>query len=164
MTTSPPGSAPGRLRAYLLVADPAIAQQRQRAPGARQEGLQGALEAGGGYTRTASTTPSRAGTSSTTSVGALLAAAAIAVDLPMVLLVILSALGGASAITTGVMLLAGTIDTGDSDDDDLTARAGDGWWWYAIYIGLAVAGIIIQTRDAERLRRSVRASWAAERG
>ncbi len=97
-------------------------------------------------------------------VGALLAALAIVVDLPMVLLVVLSALGGASAITTGVMLLAGTIDTGDFDDDDLTTRAGDGWWWYAVYAGLAVAGIVLQIRDADRLRRSVRASWAAERG
>lgn len=93
-------------------------------------------------------------------VGALLAAVAIAVDLPMLLLVVLSALGGASAITTGVMLLAGTIDTRDFDDDDLTTRAADGWWWYAVYIGLAVAGIVIQVRGAERLRRSVRASWA----
>lgn len=93
-------------------------------------------------------------------VGALLAAVAIAVDLPMLLLVVLSALGGASAITTGVMLLAGTIDTRDFDDDDLTTRAVDGWWWYAVYIGLAVVGIVAQVRGADRLRRSVRASWA----
>ncbi|MBJ7455732.1 MAG: DUF4203 domain-containing protein [Thermoleophilia bacterium] len=93
-------------------------------------------------------------------VGALLAAVAIAVDLPMLLLVVLSALGGASAITTGVMLLVGTIDTRDFDDDDLTTRAADGWWWYAVYAGLAAAGIVSQVRGADRLRRSVRASWA----
>lgn len=96
-------------------------------------------------------------------VGALLAAVAIAVDLPMMLLVVLSALGGASAITTGVMLLVGTIDTGEFEDDDLTTRAGDDWWWYVVYLGLAVAGMVVQIRDADRLRRSVRAAWAAER-
>jgi len=96
-------------------------------------------------------------------VGALLAAVAIAVDLPMMLLVVLSALGGASAITTGVMLLVGTIDTRDFDDEQLTTRAGDDWWWYAVYLGLAIAGMISQVKDGERLRRSVRAAWAAER-
>lgn len=92
--------------------------------------------------------------------GAVLAAVAIAVDLPMVLLVVLSALGGASAITTGAMLLSGTIDTRDFDDDDLTTRAADGGWWYLVYVALAVAGIVVQIRGADRLRRSVRASWA----
>lgn len=97
-------------------------------------------------------------------VGALLAVLAIAVDLPMVILVVLSALGGASAITTGLMLLAGTIDTSDFDDDDLTTRAADDGFWFVVYLALAIAGVIVQTRAAGRTHGSMRASWAAERG
>lgn len=96
--------------------------------------------------------------------GALLAVAAIVSDLPMVLLVVLSALGGASAITTGIMILIGAIDTADFTDDVVTEQADNDWWWYVLYVVLAVAGVVAQSRAAERLRGSLRETWAAERG
>lgn len=94
--------------------------------------------------------------------GVLLAFAAITTDLPMLLLVVLSALGGASAIATGSMLLVGTLDTHEFTDEDVTTRAND-WWWYAIFLALAVAGVIAQSRAAERLRGSLRDSWDTRR-
>lgn len=95
--------------------------------------------------------------------GALLAVLAIVADLPMVLLVLLSALAGASAVTTGLMVLTGAIDTEDFTDEAVTAEAGDDWWWYAIYVVLAVAGIVYQVRSLGRLRGTMRESWEARR-
>jgi hypothetical protein len=95
--------------------------------------------------------------------GALLAFAAIITDLPMVLLVVLSALGGASAITLGIMLLSGAVNTEDFDRDAVTEQANDDWWWYVVYVVLAVLGLASQVRHTERLRRSMRESWAADR-
>lgn len=97
-------------------------------------------------------------------VGILLAVLAIAVNLPLVLLIVLSALGGASAITTGLMLLFGTIDTADFDHDRVTAEAGDHWWWYVVYVALALAGVVVQSRAAAGLTRSLREAWDSDRG
>jgi hypothetical protein len=94
--------------------------------------------------------------------GVLLAAAAIAADLPMILLSVLSALAGASAITTGAMLLTGTLDTRHFSDESVTTRAGDPGW-YVLYAVLAVAGIVVQARSARRLRESMRESWGSRR-
>lgn len=96
-------------------------------------------------------------------VGALLAVLAIAADLPMALLVLLSALAGASALTAGLMVLAGAIGTEDFTDDAVTGAAADDWWWYAVYLALAVAGIVYQARFLGRMRGSMRDSWAARR-
>jgi hypothetical protein len=95
--------------------------------------------------------------------GALLAFAAIVVDLPMVLLVLLSALAGASAVTAGIMLLAGAVNTDDFDQDAVTEQANDDWWWYVIFALFAVLGLASQVRHTERMRRSMRESWTADR-
>jgi len=95
--------------------------------------------------------------------GILLAVLAITVNLPLVLLIVLSAFGGASAITTGLMLLFGTIDTADFDHDRVTAKAGDHRWWYVVYLVLAVAGLVVQTRAASGLTRSMRETWDADK-
>jgi hypothetical protein len=94
-------------------------------------------------------------------VGALLALFAIAADLPMILLVVLSALAGASAVTTGVMVLVGTIGTDEFTEEAVTARASDDWWWYALYLGLAIVGVLYQGRAMERMRGSMRDDWDA---
>ena len=95
--------------------------------------------------------------------GALLAFIAIASDLPMILLVVLSALAGASAVVAGVMVLAGTIGTEDFTDNAVTARADDDWWWYALFVGLAIVGVLYQARAMERMRGSMRESWDERR-
>jgi hypothetical protein len=95
--------------------------------------------------------------------GILLAVLAIRVNLPLVLLIVLSAFAGAGAITSGLMLLFGTIDTADFDHDRVTAQAGDDWWWYVVYLVLAIAGVVIQSRAAAGLTRSLRETWDTER-
>ncbi len=90
--------------------------------------------------------------------GLMLAWAAIAVALPMALLVVLGALGGASAIVSGIMLLVGEISAQAISDGSAVAEANDGWWWYALYLGLAIAGVIAQQRDLWR-RATLRDAW-----
>jgi hypothetical protein len=85
-------------------------------------------------------------------VGLVLAVIAIMADLPAILLVVLTALGGAATIVGGVMLLVGTIDL-DELDRETTERLDLGGWWYALQIGLAIAGIVAQSRDAARRQR-----------
>lgn len=95
--------------------------------------------------------------------GVALALGAILVDLPMVLLILLGALGGASAVTTGTMLLVGAVDTGEFSDDEVTEQVGHHGWWTAMFVVLAVAGLVVQTRGASRLRGSTRDAWTERR-
>jgi len=97
-------------------------------------------------------------------VGVLLAILAIVGDLPMVLLTVLTALAGASATVTGLMLLFGVISLEDFDSAATTQSLNDDWWWFAIYAGLALAGIIAQIRSTTGLRATLRASWAESGG
>lgn len=95
--------------------------------------------------------------------GILLAVLAVVADLPMVLLVVLSAVAGASAIVGGAMLLTGALDTDEFTSDEVIEAADRDWWWTALYILLAVAGIVVQTRATDRWRMSMRRAWEADR-
>lgn len=97
-------------------------------------------------------------------VGILLAIAAIAANLPMVLLIVLSALGGASAITTGLMLLFGSIDTDDFSSEAVSDQVEHQTLWTVLYVVIALVGVVSQLRGVERLSRSMREAWTAERG
>ena len=96
--------------------------------------------------------------------GVLLAVLAVVADLPMVLLVVLSALGGASAMVGALMLLTGAVDTDEFTSDEVIASADHDWWWTALYVVLAVAGIVVQVRATDRWRMSMRRAWEADRG
>ncbi len=91
--------------------------------------------------------------------GVLLAVVTLAVNLPTVLLVLVSAFGGASAIVGGVMLLVGTVNTVDFDDPTLTDTVSHDWWWYALFLALAVAGAVAQSRMLDREARTLREQW-----
>jgi Domain of unknown function (DUF4203) len=97
-------------------------------------------------------------------VAVLLAMVALVGDLPMMILVILSAMAGASAIVFGIMLLAGTLETSELEQGSVTERLADDWWWYAIYLGLVVFGVVAQVSATERIRASLRESWADSGG
>jgi len=97
-------------------------------------------------------------------VGILLALVAIVGDLPMTLLTVLTALGGASVVVTGLMLTFGVVSLDDFDSATTTQRLGDDWWWYAIYVALAIAGVVAQIRSTVRLRASLRETWEQSGG
>lgn len=95
--------------------------------------------------------------------GVVLAVVAIAGDLPSMLLVFLSATSGASAIVAGIMLLTGTLDSEQiTVAGALTEELNDDWYWYAIWLALAITGIVMQVAASARRDASLRAAWAAE--
>jgi hypothetical protein len=90
----------------------------------------------------------------------VLAFVALVADLPMALLTVLTALAGASAIVAGLMLVVGVTDVADFDSAQTTTTLADDWWWYAIYLALAVGGVIAQFVDVERRRETLRTAWS----
>jgi type II secretory pathway component PulK len=82
----------------------------------------------------------------------------------MALLTVLTSLAGASAVVTGTMLLFGVISTDDFDAATTTQQLDDDWWWYALYAGLAIAGMVAQFTSTARMRASLRESWAESGG
>lgn len=94
--------------------------------------------------------------------GLLLAAVALAIDLPAVLLVVLSTLGGAVAMVGGIMLLAGTLDTADFHHDTVTEAIAGTWWWFLLYAALVIAGGVAQMRAAGR-DRALHDEWRSTR-
>jgi hypothetical protein len=93
--------------------------------------------------------------------GIVLAYFAIVTELPMILLVVLSATGGASAITTGLLLVTGALKASELSDSAAVENATH-WWWYALYFGLALAGIIVQVTAMNERSASLREAWAAK--
>lgn len=91
--------------------------------------------------------------------GVLLAIIAIVGDLPGTVLVVLTAFGGASAIVFGLMLLFDTVSTSDITRASFTERLDESWWWWALYVAIAVVGIVVQSRMVASLRTSARAQW-----
>ena len=88
-----------------------------------------------------------------------LAFVAIVGDMPMILLTVLTALAGATVITSGIMLLVGAVDTDDFDAGVTTESVNDDWWWYAIYVGLAVVGIVTQWTATANRKATLREAW-----
>lgn len=97
-------------------------------------------------------------------VGVLLALVAMLADLPMALLTVLTAMAGATAVVAGIMVLFGVVSLADFGSAATTATLNDSWWWYALYVVLAVAGIVAQYRATARMRGSLRESWTQSGG
>ena len=97
-------------------------------------------------------------------VGFLLALVALVADLPMTILTVLTALAGSSTIVGGVMLLVGAVDLADAQPSAVATELSDSPWWFALYIGLAIAGMVVQLRDTDRRRAGLQAAWAADGG
>lgn len=96
--------------------------------------------------------------------GALLAVGAIVGNLPMVLLTVLTAMAGSSAIVGGVMLAVGTITEADLTSAATTEALSDDWWGYLVYLAIAIAGVVVQSRDTDRRMQSLRSSWTEDGG
>ena len=54
----------------------------------------------------------------------------------------------------------GVTDVGDFDSPQTTEVLADDWWWYAIYLALAVGGMIAQFLDVDRRRDTLRSAWS----
>lgn len=91
-------------------------------------------------------------------VGAILGFAAIVANLPRMLLVVLSSLGGASATVAGIMLVTGVLESADFEHSYVTEAIDQDWYWYALYLVLAIAGAVVQSR---RFRAWDQQTWQA---
>jgi hypothetical protein len=91
--------------------------------------------------------------------GAALGIGSILANVPMIVLTVLSSIGGAIAVVSGFMLVTGAMDSADFNTSSFADRVSDDWWWYALFLVMAIAGLVIQTRDAAAMRRSMRAGW-----
>lgn len=91
--------------------------------------------------------------------GVLLAVLAIVGDLPRVILAVIGAFAGASIALTGVLLLTGGLDGDELVDGATTQGLELGGWWYAAYLALAVVGVVVQLRDADARRGTLRDAW-----
>ena len=97
-------------------------------------------------------------------VGVALAVLAVVGRLPMLLLTVLTALARAGTVVAGIMLLTGSLTGDDLGSEAVVARIDDSAGWWVLYAVLAVAGVVLQLRYLEDVRRSVRDQWAADGG
>jgi hypothetical protein len=95
-------------------------------------------------------------------VGFVIGLLAIFADVPMIVLVVLSSLAGAVGVVGGIMLVFGALETADFTNPAFTDAVQDSWIWGLLLLVLAVAGILIQSRQRAMMRRSVREYWYAE--
>lgn len=96
--------------------------------------------------------------------GVALAVVAVVGRLPMILLTVLTALGGATTTVAGVMLLTGSLGADDLDSTAVVARIEDSVGWWVLCAVLALAGIVLQLRALDDVRRTVREQWVADGG
>jgi hypothetical protein len=94
-------------------------------------------------------------------VGALLGVGAVIINAPMLLLILVSSFAGAIVVVTGGMLLTGAIESANFSGSTFVDRVDDDWWWYALFVVLAVMGILSQARSAAAMRRGMREAWSS---
>ena len=95
-------------------------------------------------------------------VGAVLGLVSVLANMPMIVLVVFSSVAGAVGVVAGLMLLVGSLNSGDFTQAAFTDAVKDGWGWYLTLLVLAVLGIVAQARQAAAMRRTVQEVWYAE--
>ena len=82
-------------------------------------------------------------------VAVLAAFVAVRGDFPTVLLVVATSLAGATVAVDGLGLIGGTMSLPAVAERPL-AGIGEQWWWAAVWVGLALGGVVVQSRRARR--------------
>jgi len=95
-------------------------------------------------------------------VGAVLGLVSVFGNMPMVVLAVFSAIAGAVSVVAGLMLVFGSMDSADFTRSTFTETVHAGWGWYLLVVALALAGIVVQTRQRLEMRRSIQETWYAE--
>jgi hypothetical protein len=96
-------------------------------------------------------------------VGAVLGIVSVMGNMPMIVLAVVSSVAGAFSVVGGLMLVFGRLDSADFTRASITSAVNASWGWDLLVLVLAVAGIVVQTRQRLASRRSVREAWYAER-
>jgi hypothetical protein len=95
-------------------------------------------------------------------VGAVLGLVSIFGNMPMIVLAVISSIAGAVSVVAGLMLVVGSLDSADFTQGTFTTAVADSWGWYLLLLALALAGVVVQTRQRLAMRRTVRETWYAE--
>jgi hypothetical protein len=95
-------------------------------------------------------------------VGAVLGLVSIFGNMPMVVLAVASSVAGAVSVVGGLMLLFGSLDSGDLTQSTFTDAIEGSWLWTVLLVALALVGIVAQTRARVSMNRTVRDTWYAE--
>ena len=85
-------------------------------------------------------------------VGAALAIASVLTNMPMIVLTVLSSIGARSLWWAGSCWSRARWTRPTSTWRSIADRVSDDWWWYALFLVLALAGLLIQTRDMALMR------------
>jgi hypothetical protein len=94
--------------------------------------------------------------------GVVLGLVSVFGNMPMIVLAILSSLAGAVGVVGGLMLLFGSLDSGDFTEGTFIDVVRGSWGWSALLLALALVGIVAQTLQRVAMRRTVREVWYAE--
>ena len=94
--------------------------------------------------------------------GIIVGLVSVFTNVPMIMLVFIGSIAGAVGVTAGLMLLVGSLNSGDFSRGDFTDTVNNSFWWSLLLIVLAVFGIIVQLRQRALMRQSVREVWYVE--
>lgn len=93
--------------------------------------------------------------------GVLLAILAVVTDLPGLMIVVLTALTGADLVVGGARVLAGDVSLAHALNGTGNLVSGASWMWWALGVGVAVIGVLAQSRYLTTgRRRSASSQWA----
>jgi hypothetical protein len=95
-------------------------------------------------------------------VGLIVGIVSVLANMPMIVLIVVSSFAGAASIVAGLMLLVGSIDSGDFTRSDFTNTVNDSWGWYLTLLALALVGIFAQAAQKVIMQRTVREVWYAD--
>ena len=95
-------------------------------------------------------------------VGALIGLVSVFANMPMIVLIILGSFAGAVGVVGGLMLLFGSLNSADFTQGAFTDAVQDSWGWYLLLVAVALVGILVQTRQAIIVRRTIQDVWYAE--
>ncbi len=93
--------------------------------------------------------------------GLALGLVSVIADLPSLVLIVLSSVSGAVVLVAGVMLFTGAIDSADFTRSDFVAQVKDDWWYYALFVVVALSGVVTQVRATVSSRLRVHGAWSA---
>ncbi len=94
------------------------------------------------------------------------AAAALFLNLPKWLAIVFTAIGGSGGIVAGVWLLIGrvTIEDVQNATNPFDAILNEGFLWAAVFVVLAIAGIVVQYQWTRNMEMQAREMWKVETG
>jgi hypothetical protein len=65
-------------------------------------------------------------------------------------------------VVAGLMLMVGSLNSGDFSAESFSQSVDDSWGWYLTLLVLILVGVVAQIRQRATWRRTVRETWYVE--